>query len=204
MQVADINVSRSKFEREVSHLRLIEPTLVARGWWIMRTVFPIVKVAFSPVKVTPRMIPFAVAVDFTDYDARPLSVKFVDPFHDRELGANEMMHKLLRRIPAPALSLPETEVGHEPIVIPLPLDSVVELYQHYPQFPTLPGFLCLPGVREYHDHPAHSGDPWELHRSAGEGRLFNLLETVWRYGSDPLLHLNFNMAMSFAQAELPQ
>ncbi|WP_306919914.1 putative metal-binding protein [Rhizobium mesoamericanum] len=32
-------------------------------------------------------------------------------------------------------------------------------------------FLCMAGVREYHDNPAHSGDPWLLHRGSGEGRL---------------------------------
>jgi hypothetical protein len=32
-------------------------------------------------------------------------------------------------------------------------------------------FLCIAGVREYHDHPGHSGDSWDLHRTTGAGRV---------------------------------
>ena len=43
-------------------------------------------------------------------------------------------------------------------------------------------FLCIAGVKEYHDHPGHSGDPWEMHRSSGGGRLIRLLEVISKYG----------------------
>lgn len=43
-------------------------------------------------------------------------------------------------------------------------------------------FLCVAGVREYHDHPAHSGDPWELHRTTGAGSLVRLLDLIHTYG----------------------
>ncbi len=32
-------------------------------------------------------------------------------------------------------------------------------------------FLCLPGTREYHEHPDHDGDTWELYRADGHGAL---------------------------------
>jgi Predicted metal binding domain len=67
--------------------------------------------------------------------------------------------------------------------------------------PATPGFLCLPGTRAYHEHPAHSGDPWELHRKTGEGRLFALLETVWRYGAAPMDQLKINIGLG--QSEFP-
>ena len=54
-------------------------------------------------------------------------------------------------------------------------------------------FLCLAGVREYHDHPAHSGDVWELHRRGGAGRLVRLLEIVDRYGLSPIAGLNVQL-----------
>ena len=47
-------------------------------------------------------------------------------------------------------------------------------------------FICLPGIREYHDNPAHSGDPWLMHRGSGEGSLAFILEKVWTYGVNPI------------------
>jgi hypothetical protein len=47
-------------------------------------------------------------------------------------------------------------------------------------------FVCLPGVREYHDNPAHTGDSWLLHRNSGEGSLAFILEKIWAYGVEPL------------------
>jgi hypothetical protein len=193
MQSADIEVSRRKFAREVGHLREIEQTLVSRGWWIMTAEFPYVKVAFATVGMRPRVIPFALKADFTDYDVRPLGVTFVDPFEDRELGAAEMMTRLPRLLPInPAVP---TEIAAQ-----VPAQRI-ELYQHYPHMPMAPGFLCLPGTRAYHEHPAHSGDPWELHRNSGEGRLFALLETVWRYGTAPINQFAINIGLN--QSEIP-
>jgi hypothetical protein len=195
MQTADPAVSRAKFDREVGELRAIEATLVSRGWWIMGADFPFVRVAFATVRMRPRLIPFAVKVDFTNYDAMPLAITFVDPFDDHELLPQEMCTHLNRMIPYDP-SLP-TE-----IVAQLPPQSL-PLYQHYADRPAMPGFLCLPGTRAYHAHPAHSGDPWELHRAGGEGRLFALLETVWRYGTAPLDQLQFAVNMSFGQSAVP-
>ena len=48
-------------------------------------------------------------------------------------------------------------------------------------------FLCLAGVREYHDHPAHSGDVWELHRASGAGRMVRLIEIIHRFGIEPII-----------------
>lgn len=194
-QTVDPAVSRRKFDREVERLRGIEPTLVSRGIWLMSAEFPIVKVAYAAVGAKPRMIPFAVRADFTDYDVLPLAITFVDPFEDRELLPNEMMTKLPRLSVAHA-PMPE-QIGAEP------LQTAVALYQHYPHLPQTPGFLCLPGTRAYHAHPAHSGDAWELHRSTGEGRLFALLETIWRYGTAPLDQLQFAVNFGLAQSAVP-
>ena len=67
-------------------------------------------------------------------------------------------------------------------------------------------FLCVPGVKEYHDHPGHSGDPWEVHRSAGEGRLVRLLGVISKYGLEPIKGFNVNLVpqVTFAVPELPQ
>lgn len=184
MSVADPAVSRRKFEREVGQLRAIENTLVSRGWWLMAAAFPFVKVGFATANLRPVMIPFAVRADFTEYDVLPLAIAFVDPFTDRELMPVEMMTKLRRLLPAPPAAPDEP---------PPAVRQVVELYQHYGQFPQSPGFLCLPGTRAYHAHPGHTGDPWELHRATGEGKLIQILETIWRYGTAPLDHITIGL-----------
>ena len=47
-------------------------------------------------------------------------------------------------------------------------------------------FLCIAGVREYHDHPAHTGDHWESHRKSGAGRLIRLVEIISKYGLETI------------------
>ena len=47
-------------------------------------------------------------------------------------------------------------------------------------------FLCVAGVREYHEHPAHSGDHWLSHRTSGAGRLVRLLEVISKYGLETI------------------
>ncbi len=47
-------------------------------------------------------------------------------------------------------------------------------------------FLCMAGVREYHEHPAHSGDHWESYRTSGAGRLVRLVDTISKYGLEPI------------------
>lgn len=40
-------------------------------------------------------------------------------------------------------------------------------------------FLCLPGIREYHTHPQHTGDEWHLHRPTKEGSISVVCERLW-------------------------
>src|SRR5260370_24884042 len=67
-------------------------------------------------------------------------------------------------------------------------------------------FLCIAGVREYHDHPGHSGDSWELHRKSGAGRLVRLLEVISKYGVEPISNYRIAIvpqATGFVQGETP-
>ena len=45
-----------------------------------------------------------------------------------------------------------------------------------------PPFICIPGIREYHNHPAHTGDSWLLHRRDGEGTLGFIVDKLYEYG----------------------
>ena len=65
-------------------------------------------------------------------------------------------------------------------------------------------FLCLPGVREYHVHPAHTGDDWLLHRDRGEGTLYFLLEKLARYGLEPIQQFQFGLQIvGYLRGESP-
>ena len=67
-------------------------------------------------------------------------------------------------------------------------------------------FLCIAGVREYHEHPAHSGDRWELHRPDGAGRLVRILEVIHTYGIRPLNGYGVNIVPQISgltQSEVP-
>ncbi len=59
-------------------------------------------------------------------------------------------------------------------------------------------FVCLPGVREYHEQPAHSGDLWLLHRGGAEGTLHHLLEQLYTYGVEPLIAYNVGIQIAIA------
>jgi hypothetical protein len=68
-------------------------------------------------------------------------------------------------------------------------------------------FLCLAGVREYHNHPGHSGDAWELHRASGAGRLVRLIEIIDRYGTAPITGYNLQLDVKiagFSQQVVPE
>jgi Predicted metal binding domain len=54
-------------------------------------------------------------------------------------------------------------------------------------------FVCLQGVREYHDNPGHTGDPWWLHRGAGAGRIIRLLELLSRHGTEAMHEFEYRL-----------
>jgi hypothetical protein len=65
-------------------------------------------------------------------------------------------------------------------------------------------FVCLPGIREYHAHPAHSGDSWLLHRGQVEGTLNFILDVLHRYGAAPIRGFQIGMQITdFMRQEAP-
>lgn len=98
---------------------------------------------------------FGIRVDLTDFDQRPPGVSFRDPFTWE---------------PLPFALLPLGQhLDEQGKAMQVVLDS-------HP-VTKLP-FLCMRGIREYHEHPQHTGDDWVLYR--GHYGLFSVLSTVWR------------------------
>lgn len=188
-QFVDEVVSRRKFDREISRYRELEDVYRGRGWLLLHAAFPRVLVVFATPKVTPPSIVCAVRLDFTNYDLVPPSVTFVDPFTEAALPMKGLGFKMLR-LDGMLGASPETLTAR----VQQGQLAVQELIQaHSPE--EIP-FLCLPGVRQYHDHPAHTGDSWLLHRCSGEGSLHFILEQIWASGVNPIRSPNYQVQVS--------
>lgn len=150
----DPEVSLAKFAQEVDSFRLLEDEYRRRGWIIESAQFPLVEALLLWRIGNLVFAPVAVRLDFTNYDLWAPSLTFVDP--------------LTREPTLPSVGAVLRREGREEQLIVLEHPET-----HLP-------FLCVPGTREYHSHPQHSGDAWELHRPTGEGNLATLLDRVWR------------------------
>ena len=54
-------------------------------------------------------------------------------------------------------------------------------------------FFCVPGIRQYHDHPQHSGDSWLLQRHTQEGSLATISDRIWRAMARNVLGIHIEM-----------
>lgn len=203
-QLVDPEVSRAKFARELDQYNILANVHRQRGWWLLTADFPEVFVVFATPRTKPPLVVFGAILDFTNYDLWAPSVRLVNPFTRQPYTARTLppIAWLQRRAPI-AGGRPRPEV--------LPhagdTDSVVQidrLMQAYGD-DEIP-FLCIPGVREYHENPGHTGDDWLLHRGQGEGRLFFLLEQLYRYGVEPIRGFDIQMVpqIRIIQGDIPE
>lgn len=151
--LVDPKVSRIKFDKEVNKLMMLSSELRRKGWIIESTEFPIVRVTYLTTKVKPTVAPFTVEIDFTNYNILPLSVRFLNPITFEPTIAN----------------------GYQWIE-GKPINIVIT---KHPQ--TGLAFLCMVGVQEYHSHPQHNGDVWDIYRYSEKGSLYYILDKIWLY-----------------------
>ncbi len=173
--LVDPGVSRAKVQRDLDAWDMQRDVYRARGW-VLLDVYNglVVDVAmFSRLEgTTPGpvpTVPVCVRIDYRNYDLWAPSVTFIDP---------------LTRSPAPppVRAFNATPSG--------PRDVLLDAH------PTSGRpFLCLPGVREYHEHPQHSGDYWLLHRSQGTGSLLVLCERLWRLMARSLVGVSLELVV---------
>jgi hypothetical protein len=188
-QFVDPSVSAEKFDREIDDFLSIRSQYEQRGWFLVEASFPKVFLIATAANLHPPAVVFGVSFDFANYDARPPSVRIVDPFTRRPLVGKELPTTLNRAVPADAVEIPGLP-GQLQMVAAQPL-----MQFHDPE--DIP-FLCLAGVKEYHDHPGHSGDAWELHRSSGAGRLGRLVDVIHTYGVQPIRGFGVNLVPQVA------
>jgi hypothetical protein len=191
-QTVDPAVSLAKFNDEVGRFRAQEQHNAERGLWLLRAEFPIAEIAFVAARVRPATVVLVVRFDFTDFDVEPLSVKFVDPITRQELPADQLPTRMPRLPP-----------GVPAEAAPMMMAQGVELPTLIQAYPGQTGFLCLPGVREYHANSAHTGDPWELHRGTGVGSMNHIVEKIWQYGSAPIAGMNVQFTVRLQPDMVP-
>lgn len=184
----DPKVSRRKFSREVDRLTQQQPALQSRGIFLVGSpTFPIVELVFvprTPLKLAfqaqmagPIVLPagavamavaevpslaaraFRARFDLTDYDLRAPSLEFWDHWANTPLPYETMFR---------AVEYEKQRRAHNVLLGDHPVT-------HKP-------FLCLRGIREYHEHPQHSGDEWLLYRN--EMGLFSAIMALWRVAID--------------------
>lgn len=183
-QFTEPAVSRAKFEHEVREFRELEAEYRARGWFLVEAEFPTALAVLAAPQLQPSPLVLGVRFDYTNYDAQPPSVRLVNPFSGTPYSFEELPTQLLRLNPeTQAVQLPGMPEGMQ-----VQMQAPQPLMQ-----PDEPPFLCIAGVREYHAHPGHSGDAWELHRADGAGRLVRLLEVIHRYGVEPIQAYGVNL-----------
>ncbi len=185
----DPQVCRAKFDQEVERLLSQSITLKKWGAFVNDITFPFVDVIFVPqhrlnIHVPTNQPPpshivvpkgaqpqvimamvhmnvlsaraFGTRISLEDFDQVPPSVEFLDPW------------------------------TWEPLKFETDLCRAKHVDENGKSWNVLLGdhpirkrpFLCFRGIREYHEHPQHTGDDWMLYRC--QSGLFSTVQMIWK------------------------
>jgi hypothetical protein len=155
-QLVDPAVSQAKLKRELGAWARNESEYRRQGWILLSAEGLEVEVAFASLipmggAAVPVVLP-VIHLSYENYDLWPPSLTFIDLF------SREPMQCL---VDAAWVEAPD---GSPRNVLITNADGKQ--------------FLCFPGTREYHEHPDHDGDVWELYRAGGHGSLAVICERV--------------------------
>jgi hypothetical protein len=169
--VVDPEVTRRKFERELELWREQEAVYRRRGSVLLAEGDLTADIGFlGRLPVGQQLLAAmsaCVRIDFSNFDLWPPSVEFIDPFSGEYAAP-------------PVQALIDTDEG--------PRDLVVHSHPESGR-----PFFCVPGIRQYHEHPQHSGDSWLLHRQTGEGSLATICDRIWRSMARNLIGVQVNV-----------
>lgn len=165
-QYVDQNVTHVKFRHEVQEFENQRDDYRKKGVIFIEKKAFTISFLFAIPHIRPQAIPFGIQLDYRNWDVEPPSLKFIDPFNGNPLKKEEIPIEFI-----------QARDPRNPFIINGRIQELDLLQgnQHYPPF------LCIPGIKEYHDHFAHSGDSWMAHRTRGEGKLITLLEQIWKH-----------------------
>lgn len=189
----DPAVTRKKFDREIALFRAQEAHYREQGIWMLSCDYPQVLMAFATARSPVMYVPFGALIDFEDYDAKPLKVTLVHPCTRRPLAIHEVLPQFMNLLDGMVQPGRLMRVRQDPTQT---TGKIVDyLLQGYEQDRTHIPFLCIAGVRAYHEHPAHTGDSWWLHRGMGHGTLHQIVYMLWSYGAK-------NVGQAFYQTQV--
>lgn len=176
-RLVDQEVSLAKLDRQLANWQLNEALHRRRGLLLVRRDGLEVDLLLLARGGGPvPLVATSVRLLFDNYDLWPPSLSFTDPFTGDPLppGVMPVAQAVDFRTDTPTVLIPG--MHHE----------------------TGRAFLCLPGVREYHRHPEHSGDHWLLHRNTGAGTLDAIAATLHRTVASTVLGLSVQTTMVLA------
>jgi hypothetical protein len=169
IQYAEPEVSQIKFLREIQGFEALQDDWRAKGVFLVKEEFPVAEFIFVAAKIRPASVVFSIRIDFTNYDVEPASIKFIDPFNRAILKRKDIPINFWQ------FKMPES------LNINIPAELQVQKQDLLQGAPEVIPFFCVPGVKEYHDHPYHTGDSWFLYRNTGIGNLNNLLDQLYNH-----------------------
>lgn len=181
----DQRVSQCKYSRELDRLTKHVQILKSWGAFVLNTKYPYVDVAFMPRHSLKFSIPLERApegIEIPEGAKRVMAVIEVFPLAARPFGVRVSLDDYDQRAPSVIFCDPWTwdPLSYDKLFRANHVDdsgkaSAVLLGDH-PVFKR--PFLCLRGVREYHEHPQHTGDDWLLYRR--HSGLFSTIAAVWK------------------------
>ena len=174
MALVDPEISRTKLRREMEQWRGIG-IHKERGCLLLEysdekllvELGFVAKLSTSSGSAPLPAVVCAVRLSYDNYDLWPPSLTFID-FFTREASRPHVR------------AFQATPNG--------PQDVLVDAH---PQ--TLQPFLCVPGIREYHSHPQHTGDSWLLYRSRGDGSVSTICERLWLFMAKNVIGLKVQL-----------
>lgn len=190
----DGRVSKLKFEQEVSRLDAQAEALKKRGVVIHKLRYPIVEVVFIPRNNLAFHIPVSVPTGAAPPQLPPgvalpagaklqyMSAKDIHVLAGKAFGARISLDDFDQRAPSVVFCDPFTweelpyEKLHRGFHIGKNGTSFNVLLDKHPQ--TKKPFLCMQGIREYHEHPQHTGDDWMQYRKYSG--LCSTIDSIWR------------------------
>lgn len=178
-QFVEAPVTEEKFRKEMETFHDLKQPYRENGVLLLEYQFPDAFFAFLATRLNPMPVAFAVRINFLNYDVEPLSVKFINPVTFQPIRIADLRVQFRRQLPnGETLPLVIAENDGEP-------------------------FFCVPGIREYHQHPFHTGDSWYLYRKNNkEGTLCFILDNLHWYGTNGIIGYQPQMQIQLGQIHL--
>ena len=180
-------VCRTKFEQEVERLLSQTATLKKWGVFVYDITFPVVDVVFVPrhhlnIHVPTDQPPPSNIIIPKGAQTQIMAVMQMNVLSARSFGTRISLEDFDQVAPSVEFLDPWT---WKPLMFDTDLCRANHVDENGKTWNVLLNdhpirkrpFLCLRGIREYHEHPQHTGDDWMLYRK--HSGLFSTVQMIW-------------------------